>query len=150
LDCGRDRLCSGLDIATARSLKLAAGPRQLLREEIAMTEIKEHMSIIGKDGVDVGTVDHIEGDRIKLTRKNNPPGHEGHHHYIAKDLVGSIEGEVIKLTVNGMPRREREKVAKEFKPAERALSGHFVPSARPAQAAAPDRTRSQLRPFADC
>ena len=52
-----------------------------------MTEIKEHMSIVGKDGIHVGTVDHVEDDRIKLAKKDNPPGHEGHHHYIAKDLV---------------------------------------------------------------
>jgi hypothetical protein len=75
----------------------------------AMTEIKEHMSIVGKDGVPVGAVDHVEGDRIKLTKKDNPPGHEGHHHYIDKKLVGSIEGDVIKLTVNGdaAPRTEK-------------------------------------------
>jgi hypothetical protein len=32
-----------------------------------MTAIKEHMEVIGADGVHVGTVDKIEGDRIKLT-----------------------------------------------------------------------------------
>ncbi len=30
--------------------------------------IKEHMEVIGADGVHVGTVDHVEGDRIKLTK----------------------------------------------------------------------------------
>jgi hypothetical protein len=49
-----------------------------------MAEIKEHMKIVGKDGVHVGAVDQVEGDRIKLTRKHSPPGHEGHHHYIDK------------------------------------------------------------------
>lgn len=33
-----------------------------------MSEIKEHMKIIGKDGAPVGTVDGVEGDRIKLTK----------------------------------------------------------------------------------
>ena len=74
-----------------------------------MREIKEHMEVIGADGVHIGTVDKIEGDRIKLTKKDNPPGHEGHHHYVDKDLVGSIEGDVIKLSVNGdaAPRTEK-------------------------------------------
>ena len=34
-----------------------------------MTEIKEHMEIIGADGVHLGTVDKVEGNRIKLTKK---------------------------------------------------------------------------------
>ena len=32
------------------------------------TDIREHMEIIGADGVRVGTVDKVEGDRIKLTK----------------------------------------------------------------------------------
>jgi hypothetical protein len=32
-----------------------------------MSEIKEHMEVIGADGVHVGMVDRIEGNRIKLT-----------------------------------------------------------------------------------
>jgi hypothetical protein len=77
-------------------------------EDFAVNEIREHMKIVGKDGVQVGTVDHVEGDRIKLTKKGNPPGHEGHHHFIDKKLVGSIDGDVVKLTVNGdaAPRTE--------------------------------------------
>lgn len=34
-----------------------------------MTEIKEHMEVIGADGVHVGTVDKVEGARIKLTKR---------------------------------------------------------------------------------
>ena len=65
-----------------------------------MSEIKEHMKVIGKDGVQVGTVDRVEGDRIKLTKKDSPPGHQGHHHYIDKHLVGAVEGDTVKLSVN--------------------------------------------------
>ena len=36
-----------------------------------MTEIKEHMEIIGADGVHVGPVDKVEDGRIKLTTTNN-------------------------------------------------------------------------------
>jgi len=73
-----------------------------------MAEIKEHMEIIGKDGRHVGTVDAVEGDRIKLTKRDNPAGHEGHHHYIDKKLVGSVEGETVKLSVNAdaVPKTE--------------------------------------------
>ena len=37
-----------------------------------MSEIREHMKIVGKDGAHVGTVDRVEGNRIKLTRKDSP------------------------------------------------------------------------------
>ena len=73
-----------------------------------MAEIKEHMKAVGKDGGHVGTVDRVEGERIKLTKKDSPPGHEGHHHFIDRKLVGSVEGDVVKLTVdaNAVPETE--------------------------------------------
>ena len=33
-----------------------------------MTDIKEHMEVIGADGVHIGTVDKVEGNRIKPRR----------------------------------------------------------------------------------
>jgi hypothetical protein len=64
-------------------------------------DIREHMQVIGADGVPVGTVDHVEGDRIKLTKKDSGFGsHEGHHHYISRGLVADIEGDVVRLSAN--------------------------------------------------
>ena len=73
-----------------------------------MAEIREHMKVIGKDGAPVGTVDRVEGDRIKLTRKDSPEGHKGHHHYIDRQLVGAVEGDIVKLSLNAdaVPRTE--------------------------------------------
>ena len=31
-----------------------------------LSQVKEHMEIIGADGVHIGTVDKVEGDRIKM------------------------------------------------------------------------------------
>lgn len=73
-----------------------------------MADIREHMKVIGKDGAHVGTVDRVEGDRIKLTKKDSPAGHEGHHHYIDSQLVGSVEGEVVKLSVNASEAVKQE------------------------------------------
>ena len=72
-----------------------------------MADIREHMKIIGKDGAHVGTVDRVEGDRIKLTKQDSPAGHEGHHH-IDKQLVGAVEGDIVKLSVNAdaVPKTE--------------------------------------------
>jgi hypothetical protein len=67
-----------------------------------MTGIKEHMEVIGADGVHVGTVDKIEGNRIKLTRKDSGEGsHKGHHHYIDRGLVAGVEGNKVRLSAIG-------------------------------------------------
>jgi hypothetical protein len=64
--------------------------------------IKEHMEVIGADGVHVGTVDGVEGGRIKLTKADSGQGsHEGHHHYISLGLVAAVEGDKVRLSANG-------------------------------------------------
>ena len=66
-----------------------------------LSQIKEHMEVIGADGVHVGTVDHIDGDRIKLTKADSGQGeHEGHHHYISKGLIAEVEGDKVRLSAN--------------------------------------------------
>ena len=63
--------------------------------------IKDHMEIIGADGVHVGTVDHVDGDRIKLTKADSGTGsHEGHHHFISLGLVAEVEGDTVRLSAN--------------------------------------------------
>ena len=67
-----------------------------------MADIKEHMEVIGADGVHVGTVDKIEGNRINLTKKDSGEGsHKGHHHYIDRGLVAGIEGDKVRLSAIG-------------------------------------------------
>lgn len=64
-------------------------------------QIKEHAKVIGADGVPVGTVDRVEGSRIKLTRRDSGEGsHEGHHHFIPLELVADIEGDTVRLSAN--------------------------------------------------
>ena len=64
--------------------------------------IKEHMEVIGADGVHVGTVDKVEGNRIKLTKADSGEGrHKGHHHYISTGLVASVEGDKVRLSATG-------------------------------------------------
>jgi hypothetical protein len=64
-------------------------------------QIKEHMEVIGADGVHVGTVDRVERGRVKLTKKDSGEGsHKGHHHFIDKGLVAEIEGNKVRLSAN--------------------------------------------------
>ena len=70
-----------------------------------LSQIREHMEVIGADGVHVGTVDKVEGDRIKLTKKDSGAGfeggaHEGHHHFISQGLVATVEGDQVRLSAN--------------------------------------------------
>ena len=63
--------------------------------------VKQHMEVIGADGVRVGTVDRLEGNRIKLTKKDSGEGsHKGHHHYIPTELVAEVEGNKVRLSAN--------------------------------------------------
>ena len=65
------------------------------------SKIKEHAEVIGADGVHVGTVDGVEGGRIKLTKKDSGQGHhKGHHHFIPLSLVAEVEGEKVRLSAN--------------------------------------------------
>ena len=65
------------------------------------SNIREHMEVIGADGVHVGTVDHVDGNRIKLTKGDSGQGsHEGHHHYISLGLVAEVEGDQVRLSAN--------------------------------------------------
>lgn len=64
-------------------------------------DISEHMEVIGADGVHVGTVDRVDGDRIKLTKADSGEGsHAGHHHYISIGLVAEVEGDKVRLSAN--------------------------------------------------
>jgi hypothetical protein len=65
-----------------------------------LTQVSEHMEIIGADGVHIGTVDKVEGDRIKMTKADSG-SHSDHHHYISGGLVAGIEGNQVRLSAAG-------------------------------------------------
>jgi len=65
-----------------------------------LDNIRPHMEIIGADGVHIGTVDRVEGDRIKMTRADSG-SHGDHHHYLSGGLVADIEGNRIRLSAAG-------------------------------------------------
>lgn len=62
--------------------------------------IKAGMDVIGADGVHVGTVDRVEGGRIKLSKSDSFGHHEGHHHYIELGFVAGVEGSKVRLSAN--------------------------------------------------
>lgn len=70
------------------------------------SDIREHMEVIGADGVHLGTVDRVEGDHIKLTKADSAVEiegaargtHSGHHHTIPLGLVAEVEGDQVRLS----------------------------------------------------
>ncbi len=64
---------------------------------VESSQIQEHAEVIGADGVHVGTVDHVQGGRIKLTKKDSG---DQHHHYIALGLVAEVEDGTVRLSAN--------------------------------------------------
>ena len=60
-----------------------------------LSSVTEHMNVIGADGVHLGTVDHVKGDRIQLTKADSG---DGKHHYISGGLVAEVEGNTVRLS----------------------------------------------------
>ena len=73
-------------------------PQQAEQSSEDTSGIREHMEVIGADGVHLGTVDHVEEHRIKLTKADSASGHQDHHHYISRGLVAGIEGDKVRLS----------------------------------------------------
>ena len=60
---------------------------------VAPMMIKEHMEVVGSDGVHIGTVDHMEGaDEVKLMKDDPDAGDE--HHFIPLAWVDHVDQHV--------------------------------------------------------
>ena len=64
---------------------------------VDLSKIAEHAEVIGADGVHVGTVDHVDGNRLKLTKQDSG---DGKHHFIDAGLIAEIEGNQVRLSAN--------------------------------------------------
>ena len=50
--------------------------------------IKEHMEVANSEGLHVGTVDEVDGDKIKLTKSDSA---DDMHHFLMVDDVEKID-----------------------------------------------------------
>ena len=69
------------------------------------SDIREHMKVIGADKQPVGTVDKVEGDRIKLSK--NDPQAQGQHHYIPTNWVDKVDGQQVLLRQKSTEARQQ-------------------------------------------
>lgn len=65
-----------------------------------LSNVTEQMEVIGADGVHLGTVDKVEGNRIKLIKADSG-SHSDHHHYVSGGLVAYVEGNQVRLSASG-------------------------------------------------
>jgi hypothetical protein len=85
---------SGADQKTFITLRHQRASARIFyhNREIVMADInqiKKNAEVIGADGVHVGTVDHVDGKRLKLTKKDSS---DDHHHYRAKSNTSVTPG----------------------------------------------------------
>ena len=57
-----------------------------------LQHVREHQEVVGSDGAHVGTVDHVRGDRILLTKTDENAG--GRHHSVPCSWVSKVDDKV--------------------------------------------------------
>jgi hypothetical protein len=70
-----------------------------------LSQIREHMEVVGNDDEHVGTVDKIAGDRIILTKSDPESG--GAHHSLSCSDVDRVEGDRVILDCSADQARSR-------------------------------------------
>lgn len=70
---------------------------------IDLSDITEHMEVVGSDGLHIGTVDHLA---LKLT-KTDPDAH-GRHHIIDVEMIDAIEDDKVVLKVTALEAIDEE------------------------------------------
>ena len=59
--------------------------------------IRPGMDVFGSDGEHVGTVDHVDHNRIKLRR--NDPASGGQHYWLEQETIAEVDGNTVRLAV---------------------------------------------------
>lgn len=57
-------------------------------------QIREHMTVVGSDDQQVGTVDKVRGDRVILTKNDSE---DGKHHAVSCSMIDRVEGDKVIL-----------------------------------------------------
>lgn len=63
-------------------------------------KIEQNMTVVGHDGLPVGEVDCVEGDRIRLKKADQAARPGAAHPYVEMKLVSGVEGNTVRLFAN--------------------------------------------------
>jgi hypothetical protein len=72
-------------------------------------QIREHLHVHSSDGEHVGTVDHLQGDQIKLAKQDKASG--GQHHFIPLSWVASVDDDQVRLSKSADEVRQQWKTS---------------------------------------
>jgi len=64
------------------------------RKRQLLSQVREHMPVVGSDEEHVGTVDMVRGDRIVLTKSDSP---DDRHHSLHCSMIDRVEGDRVIL-----------------------------------------------------
>ena len=62
-----------------------------------VSQIREHMEVVGSDGEHVGKVDHVRGSEIELAKIDTQSGLK--HHMIPSSWVDYVEDDKVRLSI---------------------------------------------------
>ena len=83
----------GSSIATGaeRAVEFVKEKAGMETNDLGIAGIREHMDVIASCGTKIGVVDDVEGDKIKLTRKDS---HDDQHHFIPSSWIAKVDNHV--------------------------------------------------------
>lgn len=67
------------------------------------SQLRDDMRVLSSDGLPVGTIDHVEDERIQLKRIDSP---DGEHHHLPIEDVERIEDDAVILSLSHAQARE--------------------------------------------
>ncbi len=76
---------------TVEMVKDATGIGTNEGDDVGLDGISEHMDVIASCGKKIGSVDGVEGNTIKLTRKDSP---DNQHHFIPTSWISRVDNHV--------------------------------------------------------
>lgn len=74
---------------------------------IDQSQIREHMEVVGSDGQHVGTVDKLDGMRIKMTKED--PAAQGEHHFLPFSAIESVQDGKLHLNLSAAEAMAQQK-----------------------------------------
>ena len=64
---------------------------------MTLSDVQPNSPVIGADGVSIGTVDRIDGQRLKIRRAG---AFTGKKHYVDVGLIADVEAGTVRLSAN--------------------------------------------------
>ena len=82
---------SGIAGGAERAVEFVKEKTGMETTDVGVAGIRDHMDVIASCGSKVGVVDGVQGDVVKLTRKDSP---DNQHHFIPTSWIAKVDNHV--------------------------------------------------------